>query len=92
MGSIAGVGIIPPEGVQMLVSGMNAGTSRPYHVNFITIFTSQAHIDLMCEMKPRAVSFSLGSSAEVLDRPDACRGHRCLGTGRLGRGRHRRGC
>jgi enoyl-[acyl-carrier protein] reductase II len=60
MGSIAGVGIIPPEGVQMLVGGMNAGTSRPYHVNFITIFTSQAHIDLMCEMKPRAVSFHWG--------------------------------
>jgi len=60
MGSIAGVGIIPPEGVQMLLSGMNAGTKRAYHVNFITIFTSQAHIDLMCEMKPRAVSFHWG--------------------------------
>ena len=60
MGSIAGVGIIPPEGVRMLVGGMNAGTNRPYHVNFITIFTSQAHIDLMCEMKPKAVSFHWG--------------------------------
>lgn len=60
MGSIAGVGIIPPEGVRMLVGGMNAGTQRPYHVNFITIFTSQAHIDLMCEMKPKAVSFHWG--------------------------------
>ncbi|MEM5473461.1 nitronate monooxygenase [Hoeflea sp. AS60] len=60
MGSIAGVGIIPPEGVQMLVGGMNDGTKRAYHVNFITIFTSQAHIDLMCEMKPKAVSFHWG--------------------------------
>lgn len=60
MGSIAGVGIIPPEGVEMLVNGMNAGTARAYHVNFITIFTSQAHIDLMCEMKPKAVSFHWG--------------------------------
>lgn len=60
MGSIAGVGIIPPEGVRMLMGGMNAGTERPYHVNFITIFTSQAHIDLMCEMKPKAVSFHWG--------------------------------
>ena len=60
MGSIAGVGIIPPEGVRMLVGGMNAGTSRAYHVNFITIFTSQEHIDLMCELKPKAVSFHWG--------------------------------
>lgn len=60
MGSIAGVGIIPPEGVRMLVDGMNAGTKKPYHVNFITIFTTQAHIDLMCEMKPKAVSFHWG--------------------------------
>ncbi len=60
MGSIAGVGIIPPEGVRMLLGGINAGTNRPYHVNFITIFTSQAHIDLMCEMKPKAVSFHWG--------------------------------
>ncbi len=60
MGSIAGVGIIPPEGVRMLVGGMNAGTKRAYHVNFITIFTSQAHIDLMYEMKPKAVSFHWG--------------------------------
>jgi NAD(P)H-dependent flavin oxidoreductase YrpB (nitropropane dioxygenase family) len=60
MGSIAGVGIIPPEGVRMLVGGMNAGTKRAYHVNFITIFTSQAHIDLMCEMRPKAVSFHWG--------------------------------
>lgn len=60
MGSIAGVGIIPPEGVEMLVNGMNAGTACAYHVNFITIFTSQAHIDLMCDMKPKAVSFHWG--------------------------------
>jgi len=60
MGSIAGVGIIPPEGVRMLIGGMNAGTEKPYHVNFITIFTTQAHIDLMCVMKPKAVSFHWG--------------------------------
>ncbi|MCY6382639.1 NAD(P)H-dependent flavin oxidoreductase [Hoeflea prorocentri] len=60
MGSIAGVGIIPPEGVQMLVGGMQQGTRKPFHVNFITIYTSQAHIDLMCEMKPAAVSFHWG--------------------------------
>ncbi|MCR9135573.1 MAG: nitronate monooxygenase [Alphaproteobacteria bacterium] len=60
MGSIAGVGIIPPEGVQMLVGGVQAGTTKPFHVNFITIYTSKAHIDLMCQMKPAAVSFHWG--------------------------------
>ncbi|WP_136656741.1 nitronate monooxygenase [Nitratireductor sp. XY-223] len=60
LGSIAGVGIIPPEGVQMLVGGVQAGTSRPFHVNFITCYTTDTHIDLMCEMKPAAVSFHWG--------------------------------
>ncbi|WP_419913155.1 NAD(P)H-dependent flavin oxidoreductase [Hoeflea sp.] len=60
LGSIAGVGIIPPEGVQMLVGGVQSGTSRPFHVNFISCYTTDAHIDLMCEMKPAAVSFHWG--------------------------------
>ncbi|MCP4316863.1 MAG: NAD(P)H-binding protein [Hyphomicrobiales bacterium] len=60
LGSIAGVGIIPPEGVRQLVGGVQATTSRPFHVNFITCYTTQPHIDLMCEMKPRAVSFHWG--------------------------------
>ncbi len=60
MGSIAGVGIIPPEGVRQLVMGVQAGTKRPFHVNFITCYTQQGHIDLMCEMRPRAVSFHWG--------------------------------
>lgn len=60
MGSIAGVGIIPPEGVQMLVAGVQAGTKKPFHVNFISIYTTQEHIDLMCEMRPAAVSFHWG--------------------------------
>ncbi len=60
MGSIAGVGIIPPEGVRMLVGGVQAGTDKAFHVNFITCYTMPAHIDLMCEMKPRAVSFHWG--------------------------------
>lgn len=65
MGSIAGVGIIPPEGVEMLVGGMQAGTQKPFHVNFITIYTSQAHIDLMCKMRPAAVSFHWGHPEKV---------------------------
>ena len=69
LGSIAGVGIIPPEGVQMLVGGVQAATLRPFHVNFITCYTTDAHIDLMCEMKPAAVSFHWGHpSAAWIDK------------------------
>lgn len=69
LGSIAGVGIIPPEGVQQLVGGVQAGTSKPFHVNFITCYTTQPHIDLMCEMKPAAVSFHWGHpSAEWINQ------------------------
>ena len=60
MGSIAGVGIIPPDGVRQLVGGMQAGTDKPFHVNFITCYTTPDHIALMCEMKPAAVSFHWG--------------------------------
>ena len=60
LGSIAGVGIIPPEGVRQLVGGVQAETARPFHVNFITCYAQQPHIDLMCEMRPAAVSFHWG--------------------------------
>ncbi len=69
MGSIAGVGIIPPEGVRQLVEGVMAGTERPFHVNFITCYTQEGHIDLMCEMRPKAVSFHWGHpSRSWIDR------------------------
>lgn len=59
-GSIAGVGIIPPEGVRMLVQGVQAGTGKPFHVNFISCYTTDEHIDVMVELKPAAVSFHWG--------------------------------
>ncbi len=60
LGSIAGVGIIPPEGVRMLVQGVQAGTNKPFHVNFISCYTTDEHIDVMVELKPAAVSFHWG--------------------------------
>lgn len=60
LGSIAGVGILPPEAVQHLVEGVMAGTSKPFHVNFITCYTTPAHIEVMCALKPAAVSFHWG--------------------------------
>ncbi len=60
MGSIAGVGIIPPEGVEQLVGAMQAATGRPFHVNFITCYTTDAHIEVMARLRPAAVSFHWG--------------------------------
>lgn len=60
MGSIAGVGIIPPDAVRQLVLGVQAGTARPFHVNFITLYTTAEHIDVMCDLRPAAVSFHWG--------------------------------
>jgi len=69
MGSIAGVGILPPEAVEMLVGGVQAGTGKPFHVNFITRYMSDPLIDLMCRMKPAAVSFHWGHPEQVwIDR------------------------
>lgn len=64
MGSVAGVGILPPNAVRGLVSGMQTGTDKAFHVNFITIYCTDAHIDLMCQMKPRAVSFHWGDPGQ----------------------------
>ena len=64
MGSIAGVGILPPEVVRMLVQGVRAGTAKPFHVNFITPYCTDAHVDLMVEMRPAAVSFHWGAVPE----------------------------
>lgn len=60
MGSIAGVGVIPPDGVRQLVQAVQAATARPYHVNFITCYTTTEHIDVMGELRPAAVSFHWG--------------------------------
>jgi len=60
MGSIAGVGIIPPEGNRQQVGGVQQGTSRAFHVNYITPYTTADHIAVMVELKPAAVSFHWG--------------------------------
>jgi NAD(P)H-dependent flavin oxidoreductase YrpB (nitropropane dioxygenase family) len=61
MGSFAGVGLMPPEVLAVMLQGVQAGTLKPYHVNFITIYTSDAHIELCAERKVAAVSFHWGS-------------------------------
>ena len=47
LGSVA-IGPMPVPVMQALIDGVRAGTDRPFHVNFITIYTDEAHIDALC--------------------------------------------
>ncbi|WP_158967233.1 NAD(P)H-dependent flavin oxidoreductase [Chachezhania sediminis] len=47
LGSVA-IGPMPVPVMQMLMGGVRQGTTRPFHVNFITIYTEEAHIDALC--------------------------------------------
>jgi NAD(P)H-dependent flavin oxidoreductase YrpB (nitropropane dioxygenase family) len=61
MGSFAGVGLMPYDVLAERLAQVNAGTKKPYHVNFITIYTQDAHIELCAALKVAAVSFHWGS-------------------------------
>ena len=55
-----GVGPFPPEVVAQTISAIKSQTDQPVHVNFITIFTSEAHIDACIEQGADIVSFHWG--------------------------------
>ena len=59
LGSL-GVGLLPAPVLTQVIAGIRAGTSGPFHVNFITVFTSQDQIDAVCEAAVAAVSFHWG--------------------------------
>jgi NAD(P)H-dependent flavin oxidoreductase YrpB (nitropropane dioxygenase family) len=59
MGSL-GVGLLPPPAMTQVIAGIRAGTNGPFHVNFITGFTSTDHIDAVCDLRVPAVSFHWG--------------------------------
>lgn len=59
MGSL-GVGLLPAPVMTQVIAGIRAGTSGPFHVNFITVFTSQDQIDAVCALAVPAVSFHWG--------------------------------
>jgi NAD(P)H-dependent flavin oxidoreductase YrpB (nitropropane dioxygenase family) len=61
MGSFAGVGLMPSGVLEAMLALVKAGTSKPYHVNFITIYTQDAHIELCAALKVAAVSFHWGA-------------------------------
>jgi NAD(P)H-dependent flavin oxidoreductase YrpB (nitropropane dioxygenase family) len=61
MGSFAGVGLMPPNILSGMLAEVLLGTRKPFHVNFITIYTEDAHIELCAALKVTAVSFHWGT-------------------------------
>jgi NAD(P)H-dependent flavin oxidoreductase YrpB (nitropropane dioxygenase family) len=55
-----GVGKLPPEAVEGSVAAIRAKTDGAININFITIFTSEEHIDLCVWLRPPVVSFHWG--------------------------------
>jgi len=68
LGSL-GVGLLPPPAITQTIAAIRAGTPRPFHVNFITVFTDEPRIDAVCEAAPAAVSFHWGHPSRAwIDR------------------------
>tara|TARA_R110002020_G_scaffold95357_36_gene228852 strand:- start:2117 stop:3139 length:1023 start_codon:yes stop_codon:yes gene_type:complete len=61
MGSVA-IGPMPVPVMEGLIAGIRAGTDRPFHVNFITIYAEDSHIEALCaaETPVAAASFHWG--------------------------------
>ena len=51
MGSVA-IGPMPVPVMEGLIAGIRAGTDRPFHVNFITIYAEDSHIEAWRFRKP----------------------------------------
>ncbi|MEO4043943.1 nitronate monooxygenase [Hoeflea sp. CAU 1731] len=57
-----GVGLTPPELLRQMIKGIRAAVGdKPFNINFITIFTEEAHIDVCAEEKAPVVSFHWGN-------------------------------
>lgn len=59
LGSFA-VGLMPPPLLKMGIDGIRAGTKAPFNVNFITLYTEPAHIDLVAAERVAVASFHWG--------------------------------
>ncbi|WP_045741112.1 NAD(P)H-dependent flavin oxidoreductase [Actinoplanes rectilineatus] len=59
MGAL-GVGLMPAPEVAATVAAIRAGTGGPFHVNLITPFATDAHVDVLCGAAVPAVSFHWG--------------------------------
>lgn len=56
MGTL-GAALVPPDGLRALIQAIKSMTSRPFGVNFITQFATEAHIDVCIEERVPVVSF-----------------------------------
>jgi NAD(P)H-dependent flavin oxidoreductase YrpB (nitropropane dioxygenase family) len=59
LGSL-GVGLMPAPALAQTIRAIRAGTAKPFNVNFITILTDQARIDVVCAAAPAVASFHWG--------------------------------
>ena len=59
LGSL-GVGLMPVPALTHTIAAIQAGTARPFNVNFITIFTEDAQIDAVCAAGVAVASFHWG--------------------------------
>jgi NAD(P)H-dependent flavin oxidoreductase YrpB (nitropropane dioxygenase family) len=61
-GGIGSIGASPlsPDTVRKLIRDVRKGTTHPFNVNFITLFTTEDHIKVCVEEKVAIVSFHFG--------------------------------
>ncbi|WP_433056879.1 NAD(P)H-dependent flavin oxidoreductase [Dactylosporangium sp. CS-033363] len=59
LGSL-GVGLMPADALAQTIEGTRAGTSGPFNVNFITVFTTDEQIDAVCAARVAVASFHWG--------------------------------
>ena len=60
MGSLANVGFFPPAILEGLVADVQRATSKPFSINFITSYVTDAIIEMAAGLKPASVSFHWG--------------------------------
>ena len=67
-----GVGLMPPDVLRMMIQGIKQAVQGPFNINFITIFTDPAYIDVCVEEQVPIVSFHWGNPpAEMMGKLQA---------------------
>ncbi len=59
LGSL-GVGLMPAPALAQTITAIQAGTDRPFNVNFLTPFTGPDQIDVVCAARPAVASLHWG--------------------------------
>lgn len=58
-----GAGMLPPPAIEESIASIRAATDGVININFITIFTTEAHIAMCEKLRPPVVSFHWGHPA-----------------------------